>query len=393
MQKYGASRIAQVMLTEQWYRENMYQYRAAFEDKSIILAKDADTIEDHRAFKVIRGVAKLPEIRTKGKDNKKRHGDAGVAGAMAWFAVHQEWGGLIEFQSTGVKRVTSGQSMSITWGSEMGEEVSKRRRHGRSRTIAKDIESLRVAEALENPDRSCGPRRRERGSSSMTRWTGRHAGSVFSSGPWPWWGRSGRSSRPFRRKMGRPAATTKSKLSRFRFGDSENCNFDQARNELLKAVLYGYWAAEVMWQANKGDLRIRKDRRQASQAVHLHAGAGASLLTPRICSTASRSRRGSSSSSPSAIPTTLWPGPGPEALVAGLVQEERGQVLAGLPGEIRRSDRGREIPGRRHAGSKADPAGRGRGDPVRHGHHLSRFDGRRLSGGLPHGERDARAAL
>lgn len=93
MQRYGAGRVAQVMLTEQWYRENMYQYRAAFEDKTILLAKDADTIEDHRAFKVIRGVAKLPEVRTKGKDNKKRHGDAGVAGAMAWFAVHQEWGG------------------------------------------------------------------------------------------------------------------------------------------------------------------------------------------------------------------------------------------------------------------------------------------------------------
>ncbi len=116
MQAYGAGRVAQVMLTEQWYRENMYQYRAAFEDKTILLARDADTIEDHRAFKVIRGVAKLPEVRTKGKDNKKRHGDAGVAGAMAWFAVHAEWGGLIEYESTGTKRVTSGRSMSNYMG-------------------------------------------------------------------------------------------------------------------------------------------------------------------------------------------------------------------------------------------------------------------------------------
>jgi len=116
MQRYGASRIAQVMLTEQWYRENMYQYRSAFEDKTILLAKDADVIEDHRAFKVIRGVAKLPDVRTKGKDNKKRHGDAGVAGAMAWFAVHADWGGEIEFQSTGVKRVTAGESMNSFMG-------------------------------------------------------------------------------------------------------------------------------------------------------------------------------------------------------------------------------------------------------------------------------------
>ncbi|MBI4621052.1 MAG: hypothetical protein HY739_12975 [Desulfobacterales bacterium] len=95
MQRYGPSRIAQVMLTEQWYRENMYQYRSAFEDKTVLMAKDADVIEDHRAFKVIRGIAKLPDVRTKGKDNKKRHGDEGVAGAMAWYAVHADWGGAI----------------------------------------------------------------------------------------------------------------------------------------------------------------------------------------------------------------------------------------------------------------------------------------------------------
>ena len=113
MQRYGAYRISQVMLTEQWYRENMFKYRAAFEDRSILLAKDADVIEDHRAFKIVRGVAKLPDVRTKGKDdNKKRHGDAGVAGAMAWFAVHQDWGGLIEFESTGVMRTTSSAAMN-----------------------------------------------------------------------------------------------------------------------------------------------------------------------------------------------------------------------------------------------------------------------------------------
>ncbi|MFA6290220.1 MAG: terminase family protein [Victivallales bacterium] len=100
MQKYGADRIAQVMLTESWYRENMPAYKAAFEDQTITLARDADVIEDHRAFKVIKGIAKLPEIRQKGKDNKKRHGDSGIAGAMAWFATRQEWGGgPVEYQT------------------------------------------------------------------------------------------------------------------------------------------------------------------------------------------------------------------------------------------------------------------------------------------------------
>jgi phage FluMu gp28-like protein len=93
MQKYGADRIAQVMITEGWYRDSMPAYKAAFEDQTIMLARDADVIEDHRAFKIIRGVAKLPEIRQKGKDNKKRHGDSGIAGAMAWFATRADWGG------------------------------------------------------------------------------------------------------------------------------------------------------------------------------------------------------------------------------------------------------------------------------------------------------------
>lgn len=93
MQRYGADRIAQVMLSEPWYRDNMPRYKSAFEDKSLLLARDADVIEDHRAFKVVRGVAKLPENKTRGQDRKQRHGDSGVAGAMAWFAVHQEWGG------------------------------------------------------------------------------------------------------------------------------------------------------------------------------------------------------------------------------------------------------------------------------------------------------------
>lgn len=95
-QRYGQSRIAEVMLTEAWYRDAMPKYKAAFEDKSILLPKDADTIEDHRAFKMIKGVAKLPESKNKGQDKLPRHGDSGVAGAMAWYATYQE-GGAVEY--------------------------------------------------------------------------------------------------------------------------------------------------------------------------------------------------------------------------------------------------------------------------------------------------------
>ncbi|MBF0247138.1 MAG: hypothetical protein HQL36_03565 [Alphaproteobacteria bacterium] len=43
MQRYGSERIFQVMLTAEWYRENMPPYKAAFEDGGILLSKDADT--------------------------------------------------------------------------------------------------------------------------------------------------------------------------------------------------------------------------------------------------------------------------------------------------------------------------------------------------------------
>lgn len=112
MQKYGASRIAEVMLSEKWYRENMPRYKAAFEDRSILLPKDADIIEDHRAFKVIKGVAKLPDTKTKGKDKKQRHGDSGIAGALAWFATNEAEVGPIEYESTGRRRTCTSSSMN-----------------------------------------------------------------------------------------------------------------------------------------------------------------------------------------------------------------------------------------------------------------------------------------
>lgn len=86
MQKYGALRIAQVMLSAEWYRENMPPYRAAFEDATITLPKDADVHADHRMLKMIKGVAMIPETRVQGTDKKKRHGDSAIAGALAYFA-------------------------------------------------------------------------------------------------------------------------------------------------------------------------------------------------------------------------------------------------------------------------------------------------------------------
>jgi phage FluMu gp28-like protein len=101
MQRYGSSRIEQVMLNPAWYRENMPKYKAAFEDRTILLPRDADILEDHRAVRMEKGVAKVPEtFKGKGADGGQRHGDAAIAGALANYAREVGWrAGPVEYES------------------------------------------------------------------------------------------------------------------------------------------------------------------------------------------------------------------------------------------------------------------------------------------------------
>lgn len=87
MQRYGASRIQQVMLSEAWYRENMPPLKAALEDGDLDdLPKHEDVLGDLRLVQVINGVPRIPDTRTTGQDKGKRHGDMAVALALANFA-------------------------------------------------------------------------------------------------------------------------------------------------------------------------------------------------------------------------------------------------------------------------------------------------------------------
>ncbi len=108
MQRYGATRIERVMLSETWYRENMPPYKTAMEDKTFVLPRDADVMKDHRAIKMHRGVAKVPDdVKNKGSDGKQRHGDTAVAAPLALYAAtHIEWTGDVEIQ-TAMPRQTS----------------------------------------------------------------------------------------------------------------------------------------------------------------------------------------------------------------------------------------------------------------------------------------------
>src|SRR5207249_8509378 len=84
-QRYGP-KIAQVMLSTEWYRDNMPRFRAAFEDGTIVIPRDADIMLDLRALVMEQGVAHVGDKRSRGSDQKMRHGDSAIAAALAFFA-------------------------------------------------------------------------------------------------------------------------------------------------------------------------------------------------------------------------------------------------------------------------------------------------------------------
>jgi len=101
-QRYGASRIAQVMLSPEWYRTNMPRLKAGFEDKTIDAPRDADVLADLRAIRMQKGIAKVPDnARTRGSDGHDRHGDSAIALAMGAFAAWTMDPTPIEFHALG----------------------------------------------------------------------------------------------------------------------------------------------------------------------------------------------------------------------------------------------------------------------------------------------------
>lgn len=80
-QQYGPEQVREVMISESWYRETMPLLKAGIEDRTLILPKDADILSDFRSLRVVKGVARVPEQRTRDKTGS-RHGDSAVACAM-----------------------------------------------------------------------------------------------------------------------------------------------------------------------------------------------------------------------------------------------------------------------------------------------------------------------
>ena len=88
--QYGAGRIEKVDLSQRWYRENMPPFKAAFQDDDIAIPQDADVMTDLQAIKVIKGIAKVPDINTSKNKANKRHGDAAIALVLAYYATLME---------------------------------------------------------------------------------------------------------------------------------------------------------------------------------------------------------------------------------------------------------------------------------------------------------------
>jgi len=105
MQRYGSTLIAQVMLSQDWYREHMPPFKAAIEDRTVNAPKDADVMTDLRSIKSERGVAKVPDsARTRGSDGSMRHGDTAIALVLAIFATRMIEAVPMEFQSAGARQ-------------------------------------------------------------------------------------------------------------------------------------------------------------------------------------------------------------------------------------------------------------------------------------------------
>lgn len=91
MQRYGALCIQQVMLSAEWYRENMPPYKAAYEDELLVVPRDSEILNDHRLLRMVNGVPRIPEKGGRTKDaSGQRHGDAAIAGCMAYAASRME---------------------------------------------------------------------------------------------------------------------------------------------------------------------------------------------------------------------------------------------------------------------------------------------------------------
>ena len=115
-QRYG-SRIHQVMMNEGVYAEHMPKMKADLQDGTLSgLPRSSDWLDDLRAVQNIKGVPKIPALRTNSKSGGKRHGDGAVSLMLANSVARTEYT-PIEFQSAGA-RPSMGEAIGRAFGDD-----------------------------------------------------------------------------------------------------------------------------------------------------------------------------------------------------------------------------------------------------------------------------------
>jgi len=99
-QKFGSTRVAQVMLNDPFYRDNMPRFKAGLEDATLTdIPRDREIRDDLRALQLINGIPKLGKAKTQNADGPKlqRHGDAAISLFLAHYAAVSMTPAPIEF--------------------------------------------------------------------------------------------------------------------------------------------------------------------------------------------------------------------------------------------------------------------------------------------------------
>ncbi|MEB3470147.1 terminase family protein [Pasteurella multocida] len=112
--RYGQV-VEGIMLNESWYREHAPPFKAALEDGTFhSIPYHADMLDDLRAFQVVRGVPRIPDKRSIGKSGTQRHGDAGIAKLLLYYAYRTDEGFEINYRSIGERASTFGSRFSTS---------------------------------------------------------------------------------------------------------------------------------------------------------------------------------------------------------------------------------------------------------------------------------------
>lgn len=95
-----------IKFSEDWYRQHMPPLKKAFEDGTLWLGPSDDHLTDLRIVRELRGVPRVPPVRT-GEKGLKRHGDYAIGLALAHFASRMRW---VQYDYRAVSAPTSAGS-------------------------------------------------------------------------------------------------------------------------------------------------------------------------------------------------------------------------------------------------------------------------------------------